>query len=141
VGQENSRANAEWRREYQELLPDLQEADICGSCFAVRESTVHADFGGEADLARFRNRVRAHGIGLLLDFVPNHTAPDHPWVAAYPDFYVSGTPERLRAEPHNSCELRLPDGPRILAYGRDAYFPGWPDTLQLNYAEPKLQTL
>ena len=27
----------------------------------------------------------------------------------------------------------------MLAYGRDPYFPGWPDTLQLNYAEPGLR--
>ena len=27
----------------------------------------------------------------------------------------------------------------MLALGRDPYFPGWPDTLQLNYAEPALQ--
>ena len=30
-------------------------------------------------------------------------------------------------------------GARILAYGRDPNFPGWPDTLQLNYANPALQ--
>lgn len=29
--------------------------------------------------------------------------------------------------------------PKILAYGRDPNFPGWPDTLQLNYANPELQ--
>ena len=29
---------------------------------------------------------------------------------------------------------------RILAYGRDPNYPGWPDTLQLNYANPALQT-
>ncbi len=27
-----------------------------------------------------------------------------------------------------------------LAHGRDPYFPGWPDTLQLNYANPDTQT-
>ena len=27
----------------------------------------------------------------------------------------------------------------ILAHGRDPYFPGWPDTLQLNYGNPALQ--
>ena len=30
-------------------------------------------------------------------------------------------------------------GPRILAHGRDPNYPGWPDTLQLNYANPELQ--
>ena len=29
--------------------------------------------------------------------------------------------------------------PRILAHGRDPNFPGWPDTLQLDYANPALQ--
>ena len=29
-------------------------------------------------------------------------------------------------------------GRKILAYGRDPNFPGWPDTLQLNYANPEL---
>ena len=27
----------------------------------------------------------------------------------------------------------------MLAYGRDPYFDGWPDTLQLNYGNPELQ--
>jgi hypothetical protein len=27
----------------------------------------------------------------------------------------------------------------VLAYGRDPYFEGWPDTLQLNYGNPELQ--
>lgn len=31
------------------------------------------------------------------------------------------------------------NGPLILAYGRDPYFDGWPDTLQLNYGNPALQ--
>jgi hypothetical protein len=30
-------------------------------------------------------------------------------------------------------------GEHLLAHGRDPYFPGWPDTLQLNYANPATQ--
>jgi hypothetical protein len=71
--------------------------------------------------------------------VPNHTAPDHRWVTEHPEYYVGGTAEQLAREPQNYCRVDLPAGPRILAYGRDPYFPGWPDTLQLNYAEPRLQ--
>jgi hypothetical protein len=32
-------------------------------------------------------------------------------------------------------------GPRILAYGRDPNFPGWPDTMQLNYGNAELQAV
>jgi hypothetical protein len=28
---------------------------------------------------------------------------------------------------------------RLLAHGRDPYFPGWPDTLQLDYGNPATQ--
>src|SRR5262249_34672336 len=76
-------------------------------------------------------------LKLLLDFVPNHTAPDHPWVAMHPEYYVHGSEEDLAREPQNY--LRVPGGrggsgrPLILAHGRDPYFDGWRDTLQLNY--------
>ncbi len=75
----------------------------------------------------------------MLDFVPNHTAPDHPWIHEHPDFYVGGTEADLEREPRNYMAADAPDGRRILAYGRDPYFAGWPDTLQLNYGNPALQ--
>src|SRR6516164_3837205 len=39
-------------REYQELLPDFTDADVCGSPFAVQSYAVHRDFGGGPALAR-----------------------------------------------------------------------------------------
>ena len=79
------------------------------------------------------------GLRLILDFVPNHVAPDHPWVEEHPDFFVAGTEEQLAAQPQNYTRLQTAAGSRILAYGRDPYFAGWPDTLQLNYGNPALQ--
>ena len=85
------------------------------------------------------NACRRRGLRLILDFVPNHMAPDHPWVAEHPDFFVAGTEEQLAAQPQNYRRLETAGGSRILAYGRDPYFDGWPDTLQLNYGNPALQ--
>ena len=75
----------------------------------------------------------------MLDFVPNHTALDHPWVAAHPDYYVEGSEALLASAPQNYLRVETAQGPRILAHGRDPNFPGWPDTLQLDYANPDLQ--
>ena len=36
---------------------------------------------------------------------------------------------------------RLRRVPPILAYGRDPNFPGWPDTVQLNYANPEVHRM
>ena len=73
AGQRVSRANREGRREFEETLPDLREEDIAGSGFAITGYTVHPDLGEDAALARLRERLRARGLRLMLDFVPNHT--------------------------------------------------------------------
>src|SRR5512139_2682837 len=96
-----SRSKREWLAEYRRVLADLRESDVTGSCFAVRDYRVHTDFGGDAALARLRERLRQRGLRLILDFVPNHMAPDHPWVTEHPDYFVSGTEEKLAAEPQN----------------------------------------
>jgi len=100
---------------------------------------VHPDLGGDAALARLRERLRTRGLRLLLDFVPNHTALDHPWVEDHPEYYVAGSERDLMRAPQNYTWIRRPRGDRLLAYGRDPYFAGWPDTLQLDYSNPATQ--
>ena len=139
AGRAVSRANPEWRREFEETLPDLREEDIAGSGFAIAGYTVDSSLGGDAALAKLRARLRARGLRLMLDFVPNHTALDHPWVEQHPDFYVAGSEIDLAREPHNYTRVKGAQGSALLAHGRDPYFPGWPDTLQLDYANPALQ--
>jgi hypothetical protein len=134
-----SRANPEWRRDFEETLPDLRDEDIAGSGFAIQNYTVHRDLGGDAALARLRQRLAKRGLKLMLDFVPNHMAPDHPWIDEHPEFFVHGSEADLFRSPRNYCRVQTKNGPLLLAYGRDPYFDGWPDTLQLNYGKPELQ--
>jgi hypothetical protein len=75
----------------------------------------------------------------MLDFVPNHTGLDHPWAEERPDYYINGTELDIVRAPQNYTWVRCTNGDKVLAYGRDPYFSGWPDTLQLNYGNPQTQ--
>ncbi len=134
-----SRANPQWRREFEDTLPDLEDEDIAGSGFAIQSYTVHRNLGGDAALARLRQRLQKRGLKLMLDFVPNHMAPDHPWIDEHPDYFIHGSETDLARSPQNYCRLQTNKGPLVLAYGRDPYFDGWPDTLQLDYGNTHLQ--
>jgi hypothetical protein len=83
---------------------------------------------------RGTRRAGRRGIRLLLDYVPNHVAPDHPWVTSHPDLFVNGDEADIEADRHPGS------GPAaILAHGRDPYFPPWPDVVQLNAFSPALR--
>ena len=135
AGRAISRGNPAWQPGFHQAVPDLVQDDIAGSPFAVAGFDAEPAFGGDPALARLREQVNALGLRLMLDFVPNHLAPDHPWVASRPELFVHGTEASLQAEPGNWIRL----GERVLAHGRDPYFPGWCDTVQLDYARPDTQ--
>lgn len=125
--------------EYRQTLPDLKPEDIIGSPYAIQDYQVSRQLGGRAALAQLRRRLGRRNVGLILDFVPNHTARDHRWVFSHPEFYVSATEELLQQEPQNYFAIETVRGRRILAHGRDPYFPGWSDTAQLDYRQPALR--
>jgi glycosidase len=131
-----SRSRNEWRSEFIKVLPDLTDQDICGSPFAICRYEGDPTLGGTAALVRFRTRLNSIGLKLMLDFIPNHVGFDHPWVRTHPEYLITGTPDDLGRSP--DTWVKLPDG-RIVAYGRDPNFPGWPDTVQLNFFNPALR--
>src|SRR5262245_52194377 len=109
-GQRISRSNPEWRREFHETLPDLREEDIPGSGFAITNYTVHRDLGGDAALARLRQRLQKRGLRLMLDFVPNHTGLDHVWVEVHPEYFVPGAELDLARAPRNYTWVKRKKG-------------------------------
>jgi glycosidase len=139
AGRAVSLSREDWRDSFLQALPDLREEDIVSSPFAVRAYTVHTDFGGDDALIGFPNRLRQRGLRLMLDYVPNHTALDHAWVWEHPEYYISGSDDDLKREPQNYYRAGTRSGWQILAHGRDPYFSGWPDSLQLNYRHAGLR--
>ena len=117
------------RKAYTEALPDWSPEDVAGSPYAVYSYRVDPHLGDEADLVQARNMIHEAGMGLILDFVPNHLAMDHPWTVSMPECFIRGDREAIRREP----SLFFPaEGGTILAHGRDPYFPPWNDTVQIN---------
>jgi hypothetical protein len=117
---------------YRSLLPDYCDDDVVGSAYAIRNYVVDPVLGGFDGLSTARAELDRRGCALVLDYVPNHTAPDHPWVAAHPDRYVRGTSDDLARDPAGYFEV----GDAVIARGRDPYFPPWPDVAQLDLFAP-----
>jgi glycosidase len=120
---------------FRRTLADFTPADVVGSPYCVRDYTVDAHLGGPAGLAAARRALDTHGLGLILDFVPNHVAPDHPWVETHPGYFLRGDETDLAREP--AAFVRTGGG--VVANGRDPYFPAWPDVVQLNAFSPELR--
>ena len=78
--------------EYRKALPDVTPDDVIGSPYAVQEYRVAASLGGGHALRSLRMRLARRGIGLILDFVCNHTARDHKWVKQHPEYYIHSDP-------------------------------------------------
>ncbi len=89
-----------------------------GSPYAVRDYRgVDPALGTLADVRAFTARAHALGMRVILDWVANHTAADHPWVDAHPEWYTAA-----------------PDGSRPTPpAGTD-----WTDVADLDYSQPAL---
>ena len=113
---------------FRRALPDFTPSDVVGSPYCVRDYVVDAHLGGPAGLAAAREALARRGLRLILDFVPNHVAPDHPWLEEHPEYFVRGDESDLEKDPTSFVRI----GDVIVANGRDPYFPAWPDVLQLD---------
>src|SRR5918994_410335 len=101
----------------------LNRKGTLGSPYAVRDyRATNPDYGNAADFRALVEAVHRRGMKLILDWVPNHTAPDHAWVKQHPDYYVRndrGEPSVPRDE-----KGKLTD---------------WTDVAQLDYKNPAVR--
>lgn len=94
-------------QKFEEYLPELKKMGVkiiwvmpinpigeknrkgtLGSYYAVRDYRgVNSEFGTPADFKRLVKAAHAHGMKLIIDWVANHTAWDHPWAEKHPEFY------------------------------------------------------
>ena len=81
-----------------------------GSYYAVASYTdINPEFGTLADFNATVNQAHALGMKVLIDYVPNHSGADHPWLTTHPDFYETDST------------------------GKPTYTADWSDTRELNF--------
>jgi len=131
AGRELALASSALREAWDAEVQGWSADDVLGSPYAVLAYQLDPGLGSPEDLALLRDRLHRLGLGLVLDFVPNHLALDHPWTRTHPGRFVRGD-ERAVAR-HPDWFFRGPDG-SWLAHGRDPYFAPWSDTVQIDYA-------
>lgn len=74
--------------EFWRALPDFSPQDNVGSPYCIRHYMVDRHLGGPKGLAVARRELSNRGMNLILDFVPDHVAPDHPWVSKHPEYFI-----------------------------------------------------
>jgi len=136
AGVQIAREHGPFQEEFPRVLPGYNpDEDLVGSPYCVRRYRVDEHLGGPNGLAGARTKLAARGLRLILDFVPNHVAPDHPWASEHPEYFIRGSEEDLAADPAAYFKI----GDNILARGKDPFFPPWPEVAQLNAFDPGLR--
>jgi glycosidase len=87
-----------------------------GSYYSIKNyHEINPEFGTMDDFKSTVNAAHVQGMKVILDWVGNHTAWDHPWVTEHPDWYV-----------HDST-------------GKIVTPWDWTDVAQLNFKNPELR--
>ncbi|HEY8197925.1 MAG TPA: alpha-amylase family glycosyl hydrolase, partial [Gemmatimonadales bacterium] len=101
----------------------LNRKGTLGSPYAVRDyRAINPAYGSAADLRALAQAAHGRGMKLILDWVPNHTSPDHPWIKAHPDYYIRN--ERGEPSVPRDDKGKLTD---------------WTDVAQLDYKNPAVR--
>lgn len=133
ASQQIGRQHPGLQQEFKTALNDLSGADVIGSPYAIQAYQVDSFFGGEIGLKRLINQFHSMNKGLIVDYVPNHVAKDHPWVENNPEFFLHWQEnEQSPIEGEYFLKNNL-----VFAHGKDPYFPPWTDTVQVDAFSPE----
>src|SRR5438093_2769493 len=108
---------------YEHALPGWRAKDIAGSAFSIAAYEPDQAVGTWDDVDAVRAKFHARGMRLIVDFVVNHTAFDHAWVANHPDRYVNVPEDVFRRDRAAARIVETWSGEvRFVACARDPFF-------------------
>ncbi|WP_313383534.1 alpha-amylase family glycosyl hydrolase [Chishuiella sp.] len=69
-----------------------------GSYYSIKDYRgINPEFGSAEDLKKLIEEAHNNGIYVVLDWVANHTAWDHPWIKQHPDWYEKDKNGKLQS--------------------------------------------
>jgi glycosidase len=127
-----------YTHQYTHALPDIDpNKDVVASPFAVADylPSPHVVESWEA-WDKMVEKLHKADKKVYVDFVPNHTAVDHPWATEHPEYFIQSNKEQFLRHPNLYQAVNDQSGQtHYLAHGKDPNYPEWSDTLQLNYGQ------
>ena len=70
-------------------IGELNRKGTLGSYYSVKDYTgINPEFGTIEDFKRLVEEIHTRDMYVILDWVANHTAWDHPWTITNPEFYT-----------------------------------------------------
>lgn len=107
-----------------DIKDEKERAKYLGSYYSVSDyKAINPEFGTKADFDNLVKTAHDNGIYVMVDWVPNHTGWDHPWITAHPEWYTQNAKGEI-IDPIN------PDTGKSW---------GWTDVADLNYDNRDMQ--
>ncbi|MDH3649322.1 MAG: alpha-amylase family glycosyl hydrolase [Saprospiraceae bacterium] len=114
---------------YTDTNPNWEKQHVTGSPYAIDDYQVSPTLGSMDDLLTVRDRLNHHGMGLILDFIPNHFNAHSSLINDNSEVFLQVRQDQFEQDKHTFYERNG----LFLAHGKDPYFSAWTDTVQLNY--------
>ncbi|SHI48876.1 alpha-amylase family glycosyl hydrolase [Flavobacterium terrae] len=114
IGYKNRKAKGDVSIE--QITDSIEKQKYLGSHYSVKDyRSINSNYGTKEDFQKLVKTAHQNGIYVILDWVANHTAWDHPWVTMHNDYYT-----------HDK------DGKMIAPFD-------WTDVAELDYKNPNLR--
>lgn len=84
------------------LMPIYEQGTVnsVNSPYSVKNyEKISPEYGTLADLRTLTDQAHAMGMAVILDWVANHTAWDHPWISAHPEWYTQNASGQIIIPP------------------------------------------
>ena len=78
-----------------------------GSYYAISDyKAINPEYGTMDDWKLLVKNAHAKGFKVIIDWVPNHTAADHPWITSHPEFYELDSVTHQPRSPFDWTDVR-----------------------------------